>query len=305
MKKLFLFAICMMPLMASASVCESANMVVAADDNRQVMNAADSAAFDKSVAKINALVEEQKKLRTEARALYQANGQLTKAQEDDFNARWSKIVEAIEAGVIAEISANMETPVAGELMGKYAPMAMSNTEGEVAKQLPVLMANYKGFDENPGLKAAKSTFEKMTRKNVGSMFVDVTQESLTGGKMSLSDYVGKGSYVLVDFWASWCGPCRAEMPNVVAAYAEYHSKGFEIVGVSLDNDHAKWAESVKTLGITWPQMSDLQGWKSSAADVYGIRSIPSTILFGPDGRVVAADLRGDELQHKLAEIYGE
>ncbi|MCF0188448.1 MAG: AhpC/TSA family protein, partial [Bacteroidaceae bacterium] len=80
---------------------------------------------------------------------------------------------------------------------------------------------------------------------------------------------------------------------------------FEIVGVSLDNDHAKWAESVKTLGITWPQMSDLQGWKSSAADVYGIRSIPSTILFGPDGRVVAADLRGDELQHKLAEIYGE
>jgi len=135
------------------------------------------------------------------------------------------------------------------------------------------------------------------------MYTDLVMKDMNDKEIKLSQFAGKGNYVFVDFWASWCGPCRAEMPNVVEAYNKYHSKGLEIVGVSFDQKKDAWTAMVKKLGMEWPQMSDLKGWQCEAGKVYGIRSIPSNILLDPQGKIVASDLRGEELQKKLAEIY--
>ena len=136
------------------------------------------------------------------------------------------------------------------------------------------------------------------------MYIDMTIPDMDGQQRSLSEWVGKGQYVMLDFWASWCGPCRMEMPNVVANYAKYHEKGFEIIGISFDREAEAWKNGVKRLGMTWPQLSDLGGWRSGAVRVYGVRSIPASILFDGTGKVVAVNLRGELLGEKLKEIYG-
>ena len=117
------------------------------------------------------------------------------------------------------------------------------------------------------------------------------------------DWKYKGSKpAIIDLYADWCGPCRMEMPNVVAAYAKYKAKGFGIVGVSLDNDVESWKKAIKDLNITWPQMSDLKGWQCEGAALYGVRAIPATLLVSKDGTIVARDLRGEDLEAKLAEL---
>lgn len=136
----------------------------------------------------------------------------------------------------------------------------------------------------------------------GKKFVDFTMKDPKGKEVSLSDYAGKGKYVLIDFWASWCGPCRAEMPVVVEAYKKYKDKGFEVVGVSLDNSEEKWKEGLQELKMTWPQMSDLKGWQSEAVDLYTINGIPHTVLLDKDGVIIEKNLRGEKLIQKLEEL---
>ena len=112
----------------------------------------------------------------------------------------------------------------------------------------------------------------------------------------------RGKVVLIDFWASWCAPCRKELPNVKRAYAKYKNKGFEILGVSLDKDRDAWIEAISTEGLTWPQVSDLKYWQSEAVQVYALQSIPFTVLLDKEGKIIATDLRGAELDKKLAEV---
>ncbi len=137
---------------------------------------------------------------------------------------------------------------------------------------------------------------------VGSMAPDFTQNDVNGKPVSLSSFRGK--YVLIDFWASWCGPCRQENPNVVKAYNKYKGKKFTILGVSLDKPEARnnWLAAIKNDGLTWTQVSDLKYWNNEAAQLYNISSIPANFLLDPEGRIIARDLRGEALDKKLSEV---
>ena len=131
---------------------------------------------------------------------------------------------------------------------------------------------------------------------------DIELPDRNGEARRLSDLRGK--VVLIDFWASWCRPCRMENPNVVRVYQRYHDKGFEIFSVSLDNNKEAWIKAIEADGLIWPNhVSDLRGWSSAGGRLYGIQSIPATVLVDPEGKVIARNLRGAELEKKLSEIF--
>jgi len=135
---------------------------------------------------------------------------------------------------------------------------------------------------------------------IGMVPPDITQATPEGKLMSLSSL--KGRYVLVDFWASWCGPCRRENPNVVKIYNQYKDKGFDIFSVSYDTKKDKWEKAIKDDALNWYHVSDLKGWKNATSDLYGIKAIPSNFLVNKDGRIIAKNIFGKKLSDKLAEV---
>jgi peroxiredoxin len=156
--------------------------------------------------------------------------------------------------------------------------------------------SYSGKDLADRIAIAKKT-------GVGMYAMDFTQNDTAGVPVKLSSF--KGRYVLVDFWASWCGPCRAENPNVVQAFNKYKDKGFTVLGVSLDRpgQKEKWVKAIHDDQLYWTQVSDLNFWDNAVAKQYGIEAIPQNYLLDPQGKIIAKSVRGEELEKKLDEIY--
>jgi peroxiredoxin len=143
---------------------------------------------------------------------------------------------------------------------------------------------------------------KLPKTTEGAIAPEISLLSPEGDSVSLSDLRGK--VVLIDFWASWCGPCRKENPNVKRVYDKFKDKGFEIYGVSLDDNAGRWKAAIAKDGLPWYHVSDLKGWRSSAAQLYGVHSIPQTFLIDKDGTIIKAGLRGPELEMYLDRLMG-
>lgn len=225
----------------------------------------------------------------------QSDSSLTEEQVDAIMA---EIEEKDSIGmemVYKTIEDNITNAVGVFLLPSYAGAFELDRQKALVEKVPAELVNER-------ISMLKEFIEISEKTAVGQHFVDFSMNTPEGETVSLSDFISQNKYTLVDFWASWCGPCRKEMPNVVEAYNQYKGKGFGIVGISLDNNEDKWKEAINELGITWPQMSDLQGWGNEGAKLYGVNSIPATVLIDQEGTIVARNLRGEAIADKLNEL---
>lgn len=197
----------------------------------------------------------------------------------------------------AEFNANPKSPLALYLLDRVAGYDINADEVEpLFAKLP---------EATKQLPSAKTMAEKITTAKltgIGRIAPEFTQNDTLGNPVALSSFRGK--YLLIDFWASWCGPCRKENPNVVKAFQKYKDKGFTILGVSLDQPNAKekWMKAIHDDNLTWTHVSDLQFWKNAVAVQYGVQAIPQNYLLDPSGKIVGKNLRGEDLDKKLAEL---
>ena len=187
------------------------------------------------------------------------------------------------------------------IMGAYIVSMTARQFYPTLETLDEAIATVKYAGGLASIKALRKGYEKAAATQAGKMFVDFTGFTVDGKASKLSDYVGKGKYVLVDFWASWCGPCKGEIPNLIELQNKFGKKNFTVLGVNVWDDDAAFKAALKEEGITYPQIVVPQNNKDNATELYGIQGIPQIILFGPDGKIIQRDLRGQAMKDLVEE----
>ena len=217
---------------------------------------------------------------------------------DKIDAAFDKLTEQKNIKNKQYLKDNASSPIAMFVLKQYAGYDINADDVE-----PMFLALPEQLRASPAGKDMTEKLETAKKTGVGKMAMDFTQNDTLGIPVSLSSFRGK--YVLIDFWASWCGPCRQENPNVVKAFNAYNSKGFTVLGVSLDQPTAKdkWMKAIHDDKLTWTQVSDLKYWKNDVAVQYGIQAIPQNFLIDPQGKIVGKNLRGEALNKKLEALF--
>jgi hypothetical protein len=217
---------------------------------------------------------------------------------DKIDAAFDKLTEQKNIKNKQYLKDNPSSPIAMFVLKQYAGYDINADDVE-----PMFLALPEQLRASPAGKDMTEKLETAKKTGIGKMAMDFTQNDTLGNPVSLSSFRGK--YVLIDFWASWCGPCRQENPNVVKAFNAYNSKGFTVLGVSLDQPTAKdkWMKAIHDDKLTWTQVSDLKYWKNDVAVQYGIQAIPQNFLIDPQGKIVGKNLRGEALNKKLASLF--
>lgn len=229
--------------------------------------------------------------------------QLQTAQMNRDQAKFNEVMLVYD-GIMVEVERDIKKFIDQKpaSLASLAALQNLNPDNDYAYYDKVITALEGIANGNEYFDALSAEVKAMKTLAPGSPAPEISLPQPNGETLSLSDL--KGSYVLIDFWASWCGPCRRENPNVKRVYEKYHDKGFEILGVSLDKARGAWLGAIEQDGLTWNHVSDLQYWQSAVVPVYQIQGIPMTVLVDKEGNIIAKNLRGEALEQKLAEIFG-
>jgi len=233
-----------------------------------------------------------------------AVNQQWKAAKDSHDTLAMKRADSVSNGLDQEMRKQLTGFVKANPKTVVSPYLVMRNSWQF--ELPGLTEIVAGMDTSLNgsfyVQALKKRIDILKSVEIGQVAPDFTMNDTTGNPVALSSL--KGKVLLVDFWASWCSPCRAENPNVVKAYQAYHKKGFDVLGCSFDQNHDKWIKAVRDDKLTWTHVSDLKGWGNAAGKLYGINSIPANVLLDKDQKIIGRNLRGEDLMKKLAEILG-